>query len=130
MSRSLRVMVVDDEENLRVVVADAIRFAGHDVVGEAGDGQQAVEQARQLRPDVVVMDVRMPRLNGDAAMIAMLREGTVPRVVLMSAEWRSLGLTRTELERHGMSAFLEKPFHITDLFGLLDQYAATCPSGG
>src|SRR5437867_3338119 len=89
--RKLRVVVVDDQPIVRQVVADTIQYAGHEVVGTAGDGVEAVEKTGQLRPDVVVMDLVMPRLNGVEAMQAILAAGTARWVLLMSGEYRSLG---------------------------------------
>jgi len=120
----LRVLVVDDHPAVRDVVADTIRFAGHDVVGTASDGVEAVEQAALLRPDVVLMDINMPRQHGDEAMRAILAAGTARRVALMSGEWRSLGLTREKLLKEGAAAFLEKPFNVSELFSLLEKWAA------
>ncbi len=121
--RMLRVMVVDDQEGVRMVVADTVKFAGHDVVAVAADGDEAVELARQHRPDVIIMDVQMPKLSGPAAMDAILQEGTASQVILMSGEWRSAGLTTAELMSRGATAFIEKPFSVTRLFELLDESA-------
>jgi DNA-binding NarL/FixJ family response regulator len=59
-----RVLVVDDEEMLRSMLAAVLESAGHEVVGEACDGVAAVELAMTLRPDIVTMDLDMPRLSG------------------------------------------------------------------
>lgn len=119
----LRVIVVDDQEGVRMVVADTVKFAGHNVVAMAADGHEALEHCRQHRPDLVIMDVQMPGLNGAEAMEIMVREGLAKHVVLMSGEWRSLGLHSEDLQRRGATAFLEKPFSVTQLFQLLDKYA-------
>lgn len=124
----LRVVVVDDQEGVRAVVADTVRFAGHEVVATAVDGHEALAQCRQHRPDLVIMDLQMPGLNGAEAMEIMLREGLAKRVVIMSGEWRSLGMQGHELLQRGAAAFLEKPFSVTQLFQLLDQYAKSCAS--
>jgi CheY-like chemotaxis protein len=116
-------MVVDDQEAVCEVVSDTIRFAGHEVVGTARDGVEAVERAEQLRPEVVIMDVSMPRKNGVEAMRAILEAGTAQRVALMSGEYRSLGLTQEEMMRNGAAAFLEKPFNVSQLFDLLRQWS-------
>ena len=129
-ARRLRVLVVDDQEAVCEVVADTIRFAGHDVVGTARDGVEAIERAEQLRPDVVIMDVAMPRKNGVEAMKTILEAQTAERVALMSGEYRSLGLTREEMMRHGAAAFLEKPFSVNDLFDLLGQWSGQTPATG
>jgi CheY-like chemotaxis protein len=122
-SKKLRVLVVDDQPAVCEVVADAIQYAGCDVVGRAKDGAEAVTQARELRPDLVVMDVSMPRMNGVEAMKAILAAGTAKRVLLMSGEYRSLGVTREEMMREGAAGFMEKPFNITELFNLLDHWS-------
>lgn len=123
-SKRLRVMVVDDQSAVCEVVADSVRFAGYDVVGTAGDGEAAVEMAGRLRPDVVVMDIAMPRMNGVDAMRTMLAAGSARRVMLMSGEYRSLGLKREDIFAAGAAAFIEKPFNVADLFSMLEKWAA------
>jgi DNA-binding NarL/FixJ family response regulator len=60
----VRVLVVDDTEHVRRVVADMLELDGFEVVGEAGDGAEAVQLAAELEPHVVVMDLRMPTMDG------------------------------------------------------------------
>ena len=121
--KKLRVMVVDDQPAVCEVVADTIQYAGHEVVGIAKDGVEAVARAAELRPDLVVMDVAMPRMNGVDAMKAILAAGTAKRVLIMSGEYRSLGLTREDVMRQGAAGFMEKPFSVTVLFDLLNGWA-------
>ena len=83
---------------------------------------EAIARADELRPDVVVMDVLMPRMNGVEAMKAILKAGTARRVMLMSGEFRSIGFTMEDLYRLGAAAFLEKPFNIGTLYELLEQW--------
>src|SRR5260221_32454 len=122
--KKLRVLVVDDQPAVREVVADTIQYAGHEIVGTAKDGMDAVAQAKELRPDVVVMDISMPRMNGVEAMKAILAAGDAKRVLLMSGEYRSLGVTREEMTRNGAAGSMEKPFNVTELFDLLERWAA------
>ncbi len=119
--RRLRVLVVDDQEAVCEVVADSIRYAGHDVIGVARDGVEAVTSAQELRPDLVVMDIVMPRLNGVEAMRSILEGKTATWVLLMSGEYRSLGLTRDEILKIGAVTLLEKPFSVTEMFSWLDR---------
>src|SRR5882724_9209051 len=122
--KKLRVLVVDDQAAVCEVVADAIEYAGHEIVGTAKDGVEAVALAKELRPDVVVMDISMPRMNGVESMKAILAAKSAKLVLLMSGEYRSLGVTRDEMMREGAAAFMEKPFNVTELFDLLDRWAA------
>jgi CheY-like chemotaxis protein len=84
---------------------------------------EAITRAEELRPDLVVMDILMPRMNGVEAMRAMLKAGTTRRVMLMSGEFRSTGMTVDQLYQSGAAAFLEKPFDVNKLFDLLDQWS-------
>jgi CheY-like chemotaxis protein len=121
--KKLRVLVVDDQPAVCEVVADTIQFAGHDIVGTAKDGKEAVERAKELQPDLVVMDILMPRMNGVDAMKEILAAKTAKRVLLMSGEYRSLGVTRDEMIRQGAAGFMEKPFNVTELFGMLARWS-------
>ena len=69
--QTLRVLIVDDSDVYRRVVADAVRSLGHEVVGEAADGVSGVSAALELDPDVVVMDWQMPRMDGVSATAAI-----------------------------------------------------------
>ena len=121
--RKLRGVVVDDEPAVCEVVADMIEYAGHEIVGKGRDGVEAVALAKQLQPDLVVMDILMPRMNGVDAMKMILAARSAKRVLLMSGEYRSLGVAREEVIREGAAGFIEKPFNVTDLFELLDRWA-------
>ena len=121
--RKLRVLVVDDEPTVCEVVADTIAYAGHEIVGKARDGVEAVALAKELQPDLVVMDILMPRMNGMDAMKMILAAKSTKRVLLMSGEYRSLGVTREEAIREGAAGFMEKPFNVTELFNLLNHWS-------
>jgi len=89
----------------------------------ASDGQDALDKAFESQPDLVVMDISMPRMNGVDAMKAILAAKSARRVLLMSGEYRSLGVTREEMMREGAAGFMEKPFNVSELFELLDRWA-------
>ncbi len=85
MSEVIRVLVADDHAVVRAgIVALLAAEPGIEVVGEAVDGEDAVEQALALRPDLVVMDVRMPRLTGDAATAAIRAQADEVRVLVLT----------------------------------------------
>ena len=103
----LRVLVVEDEALIRMDLAEMLADEGYDVVGQAGDGQQAVELAEQLRPDLVILDVKMPVLDGIAAAERIAGQRIAPVVMLTAFSQREL----VERARDaGAMAYLVKPF--------------------
>jgi two-component system response regulator MprA len=117
-------MVVDDETAVCDMLTEVVRYSGHDVVAVARDGVEAVDAARKHRPDVVVMDVLMPRMNGVQAMREIVAKGTARKVLLISGEYRSLGMSREQILQEGAAAFLEKPFGVGELADQLDRWAS------
>ena len=86
--RTLRVLLVDDEPDIRTLLRFALeRDEGFDVVGEAGDGAEAIELAAALRPDVVVLDLMMPRMSGLEALPQIGRAAPGTTVVMLTAAW-------------------------------------------
>ena len=84
-ARAIRVLLVDDHPVVRQGLAQLLgTYADIEIVGEAGDGEQAVEQARRLKPDVVVMDVSMPKMSGIEATTVIHREQPGIRVIGLS----------------------------------------------
>jgi len=107
-----RVLIAEDEALIRLDLAEMLREEGYQVVGEAGDGQEAVELAESLRPDLVIMDVKMPRRDGIDAAAEIAAKRIAPVVVLTAFSQRDL----VEKARDaGAMAYLVKPFSITDL---------------
>jgi DNA-binding NarL/FixJ family response regulator len=80
----IRVLVVDDQALVRAGVTLLLRTAGEDVVGEAADGQEAVRLAEHLRPDVILMDLRMPRVDGIEATRRILNAHPATKVVMLT----------------------------------------------
>lgn len=110
--RPRRVLVAEDEALIRLDLAEMLREEGYEVIGEAGDGQEAVELAEALRPDLVIMDVKMPRRDGIDAAAEIASKRIAPIVILTAFSQREL----VERARDaGAMAYLVKPFSITDL---------------
>lgn len=112
-----RVLIAEDEALIRMDLAEMLREEGYEVVGEAGDGQEAVELAESLRPDLVIMDVKMPRRDGIDAAAEIAAKRIAPILILTAFSQREL----VEKARDaGAMAYLVKPFSITDLIPAIE----------
>jgi two-component system, response regulator PdtaR len=106
------VVIAEDEVLIRMDLREMLTEEGYHVVGEAGDGKAAIELATEHRPDLVILDVKMPVLDGIAAAEAIARDRIAPVVMLTAFSQRDL----VERARDaGAMAYLVKPFNITDL---------------
>jgi DNA-binding NarL/FixJ family response regulator len=81
---SARVLIADDQALVRAGFRKLLESAGIDVVGEASDGREAVDEARRLRPSIVLMDIRMPRLDGIEATRRLVADGEGVRVLILT----------------------------------------------
>jgi len=108
----LRVVVADDESIIRLDLKESLRKLGHDVVGEAGDGRRAVELARQLRPDLMVLDIKMPEMDGIDAAKVIADEKIAP--VLLVTAYSQLDLVNRARDA-GVFGYVVKPFQESDL---------------
>ena len=105
-------MIAEDEALIRMDLAEMLAEEGYDVVGEAGDGERAVELVESVRPDLVILDVKMPKLDGIAAAERIARQRIAPVVMLTAFSQRDL----VERARDaGAMAYLVKPFVQADL---------------
>lgn len=107
-----RVVIAEDEALIRLDLAEMLADEGWEVVGQAGDGQLAVELAEQTRPDLVVLDVKMPRLDGLSAAQRIAEKRIAPVVILTAFSQRELVDRAREA---GAMAYLVKPFNQSDL---------------
>ena len=103
----LTVLVVEDEALIRLDLTEMLTEEGYVVAGEAGDGEQALELARTLRPDLVIMDIKMPKVDGIAAAAAVVEEKIAPVVMLTAFSQRDL---IEQARDAGAMAYLVKPF--------------------
>ena len=111
-SATRRVVIAEDEVLIRMDLAEMLAEDGYEVVGQAGDGQTAVQLAEELRPDLVILDVKMPVLDGIAAAERIAGARIAPVVILTAFSQRDL----VERARDaGAMAYLVKPFSRTDL---------------
>ena len=110
--RHYRALVVEDEALIRLDIVETLTDAGIDVVGEASNGEEAIEKAKELEPDVVVMDVKMPGMDGITAAEQILANRTCA-VVMLTAFSQSELVERAR--DAGAMAYVVKPFTPADL---------------
>jgi len=108
----MRILVAEDETIIRLDLRGLLERAGYEVVAEARDGEEAVALAREHNPDLAVMDVKMPRLDGIEAARRMLEERPIPIVMLTAFDQRELVERAAEA---GVYGYLVKPFREQDV---------------
>ena len=112
-----RVVIAEDEALIRLDLAEMLAEEGYDVVGQAGDGERAIELAEELRPDLVMLDVKMPKLDGISAAERIAEQRIAPVVILTAFSQRDL----VERARDaGAMAYLVKPFNKVDLMPAIE----------
>ena len=116
-SAPTRILVAEDEALIRLDLAEMLVEAGYDVVGQASNGEQAVEMATELTPDLVIMDVKMPVMDGITA-AEQIGAARICPVVMLTA------FSQTELVERardaGVMAYIVKPFTATDVVPAID----------
>jgi AmiR/NasT family two-component response regulator len=113
----LRVVIAEDEALIRLDLREMLEEEGYQVAGESADGQRAVELAEQLRPDLVILDVKMPVLDGISAAERIAAQHIAPVVILTAFSQREL----VERARDaGAMAYLVKPFTKADLIPAIE----------
>jgi response regulator NasT len=112
-----RVLIAEDEALIRLDLREMLEEEGYDVCGEAGDGETAVRMAEELRPELVILDVKMPLLDGIAAAERIARARIAPVVILTAFSQRDLVEKAREA---GAMAYLVKPFQKKDLLPTIE----------
>lgn len=111
MSEKTRIIVAEDESLIRMDIVSTLTEAGYEVVAEAGDGEEAIAKATELLPDLVVMDVKMPKMDGISA-AKKLAELRIPVVMLTAFSDSDIISSASDA---GAMAFVVKPFSPADL---------------
>jgi two-component system chemotaxis response regulator CheY len=117
-----RILVVDDAAFMRRMVIDVLESGGHEVVGEAGNGNEAVERFRTLAPDVTTLDITMPEKDGLTALREIMAADPGARVVMCSALSQESKVL--EAVRSGARDFIAKPFQPQRVLSAVETAAA------
>jgi response regulator NasT len=116
-ARRVRIVIADDESIIRMDLREMLMHLGYDVIGEAADGRTAIDLARKLQPDLVVMDIKMPDLDGIEAAARLTRERVAPVVLLTAySEQNLIGRAKGA----GVAGYLVKPFRESELMPVIE----------
>jgi response regulator NasT len=119
----VRVIIAEDEAIVRLDIKEILLSAGFEVVGETGRGDEAVDLAAETKPDLAILDVKMPGLSGIQAAREMTRHARVAVMVLTAFSQREL---IEEARDAGVAAYLVKPFRRDELLSAVDAVLASC----
>jgi len=119
-SRDMRVLIADDQRDVGRSLEDLVRACKHEIVGVVGSGFEAIQAYTRLHPDLVLMDYRMPKLNGATACRFILSKDPAARIILVTA-WSS----SDETSASGAIAILAKPIDLQRLNAALNSAAET-----
>lgn len=112
-----RIVIAEDEALIRLDLREMLQEEGFEVVGEAADGEQVIELAKSLRPDLVICDVKMPKMDGITAAAQITEQRIAPVVMLTAFSQRDLVERAREA---GAMAYLVKPFQKRDLLPAIE----------
>lgn len=114
---TIRILIADDEPLIRMNLRETLAEQGYLVVGEAGDGQSAVNMTRQLRPDLALLDIKMPHMDGLEAAKLIHEEGLAPVLLLTAYSSRDLVMRARDA---GVLGYLIKPVRDAELMPLIE----------
>ncbi|MDD4600340.1 putative transcriptional regulatory protein pdtaR [bioreactor metagenome] len=114
---SLRIVIADNESIIRMDLKEILEEAGHTVVGEAIDGRKAVELARKYRPELVIMDIKMPEMDGITAAKIIANEKIAPVLLLTAFSQKEIV---EKAKDSGVLAYLVKPVKEANLFPAIE----------
>src|SRR5438477_11854316 len=118
----MRVLIADDQRTFGTALADMVRYCGHEVVAVVGSGLEAIQGFSLHKPDLVLLDYRMPKLNGSTACRHILARDPTARIVLVSA-WSSVD----GVDDSGAMCFLPKPVDLARLNATLLTISQSLP---
>ncbi|MBR4966357.1 MAG: response regulator [Lachnospiraceae bacterium] len=114
-----KVLIVDDSRTSRKILKGILEGAGHEVVGEAVDGQDGVEKYKELSPEVVTLDITMPVLDGLGSLAEIKKADPNARVIMVTAAGQQIKMV--EAIKLGAAEFVTKPFEPDVILAMVDK---------
>jgi two-component system chemotaxis response regulator CheY len=112
-----RIMIADDSESIRLVLRDIVEAGKHNVVAEAVDGVDALEKFDAVKPDVLLLDVSMPKKDGTETLVEIIKSHPKAKVVMITAH-DDMDLIENCIKM-GSSAYITKPFNTDDILQVI-----------
>ncbi len=117
-----KVLVVDDASFMRVTIKNILEANGHEMIGEAGDGAEAIEKYESLKPELVILDITMPEMNGIEALKKIKEKDPDAKVIICSAMGYQQMLAQAI--ECGAEEFIVKPFEASQLVAAIEKVMA------
>ena len=116
-----RILIVDDSRTSRKILRNILEIAGHDIVGEAMDGQDGVNKYKELRPDIVTLDITMPVLDGLGALKLIKEIDSDSKIIMVTAAGQQNKMI--DAIKLGAAEFVTKPFEPDEITKMVDKLA-------
>ena len=110
-STTMKVLIADDTDSVRFALRLVLEHLGHEVIGFATDGQEAIDKCATMHPELIVMDVRMPLIDGLTCTTLLSKSSPKSKVVIVTGS----KTTESEARNAGARGFVEKPFDLCEL---------------
>ena len=114
-----KILIVDDSKTSRRFLRDMLEDAGHEIVGEAVNGQEGVDKYFALKPDIVTMDITMPGKDGITAVSDIIEKDPDARVIMVTAAGQKSNMV--EALKRGAADFIQKPFESSAIVSVLEK---------
>lgn len=125
--RNITVLIIDDNDMIREVLRVTLRSDGYNVVGEAADGASGLELVAKLKPDVVCLDILMPKISG--LNVLKMVKSKLPRTAVLMITGQNEREVVQEALAHGASGFILKPFNTGTVLATMEKVAAKLRTG-
>ena len=117
----MKILIAEDTDSVRYALRLVLEHLGHEVIGFAIDGEEAIEKCKSMQPELVLMDVRMPIMDGLTCTSLLAKDNPNAKVVIVTGS----RTTENEAREAGASAFVEKPFGVSELNQAINLAMAT-----
>ena len=118
-----KILICDDSAFMRMMLRKVLEDNGHEIIGEAGDGKQAVQMYRQLTPELTTMDITMPKMDGIEAVKHIHEEDPVARIIMVTAIGQRSVIA--DAIKAGASDFIVKPFEPSQVVATINKVLDT-----